>query len=50
MTARSDQNERKLPACPDCGAEMQRGTFENEEHDWHVRWLCDCVAEVPDPI
>ena len=42
--------KRRLPVCPDCGAEMQRALFEDEEGAWSVKWLCDCVAEVPDPI
>ena len=38
---------RKLPVCPDCGAEMVKARVENEEGDWSRHWLCECEVEVP---
>ena len=33
------------PVCPVCEESMVRTHYQNEEGDWFVCWLCECLPD-----
>ena len=49
MKKKSESDVTKMkfvPVCPDCGARMTKGLYEDEEGEPVYMWICACE---PDP-